>query len=81
MFTNFHAKVPSTCSEYTAAEISSILKPSDILIEVRSSKKIGRRYTEMFIVGHNLYFSPSILRMIKSRRMRLAGHVARMERR
>jgi hypothetical protein len=25
---------------------------------------------------HNLYFSPSIIRMIKSRRMRLAGHVA-----
>jgi hypothetical protein len=27
---------------------------------------------------HNLYFSPRIIRMIKSRRMRLAGHVARM---
>jgi hypothetical protein len=26
----------------------------------------------------NLYSSPSIIRMIKSRRMRLAGHVARM---
>jgi hypothetical protein len=26
----------------------------------------------------NLYFSPSIIRMIKSRRMRLAGHVARL---
>jgi hypothetical protein len=25
-----------------------------------------------------LYFSPSIIRMIKSRRMRWAGHVARM---
>jgi hypothetical protein len=24
---------------------------------------------------HNLYSSPSIIRMIKSRRMRLAGHV------
>jgi hypothetical protein len=30
---------------------------------------------------HNLYSSPSIIRMIKSRRMRWAGHVARMERR
>jgi hypothetical protein len=30
---------------------------------------------------HNLYGSPSIIRMIKSRRMRLAGHVARMARR
>jgi hypothetical protein len=29
----------------------------------------------------NLYFSPSIIRMIKSKRMRCAGHIARMERR
>jgi hypothetical protein len=27
---------------------------------------------------YNLYFSPNIFRMIKSRRMRWAGHVARM---
>jgi hypothetical protein len=27
---------------------------------------------------HNLYSSPDIIRLIKSRRMRLAGHVARM---
>jgi hypothetical protein len=27
---------------------------------------------------HNLHCSPSIIRMIKSRRMRWAGHVARM---
>jgi hypothetical protein len=30
---------------------------------------------------HNLYSSPSIIRMIKSRRLRWAGHVARMGRR
>jgi hypothetical protein len=30
---------------------------------------------------HNLYFSPSIIRIIKSRRMRCAGHVAQMGRR
>jgi hypothetical protein len=30
---------------------------------------------------HNLYSSPSIIRIIKSRRMRWAGHVARTERR
>jgi hypothetical protein len=30
---------------------------------------------------HNLYSSPSIIRMIESRRMRLAGHVTRMRRR
>jgi hypothetical protein len=28
---------------------------------------------------HNLYYSPSIIRMIKSRRMRWAGYVARMD--
>jgi hypothetical protein len=27
---------------------------------------------------HNLYSTPNIIRMIKSRRMRWAGHVARM---
>jgi hypothetical protein len=30
---------------------------------------------------HKLYSSPSILRIIKSRRVRLEGHVARMGRR
>jgi hypothetical protein len=28
---------------------------------------------------HNLYSSPSIIRMIKSRRMRWAGHATRIE--
>jgi hypothetical protein len=41
----------------------------------------------MFIVAnsneelHKLYSSPSVIRMIKSRRMRWAGHVVRMEKR
>jgi hypothetical protein len=30
---------------------------------------------------HNLYFSPNIIRIIKSRRMRFSGHVARVGRR
>jgi hypothetical protein len=30
---------------------------------------------------HNLFSSPSIIRMVKSKRMRLAGHIARMENR
>jgi hypothetical protein len=30
---------------------------------------------------HNLYSSPSIIRMIKSRRIRWTGHVAQIERR
>jgi hypothetical protein len=29
---------------------------------------------------HNLYASPNIIRVIKSRRMRWAGHLERMER-
>jgi hypothetical protein len=29
---------------------------------------------------HNLFFSPNIIRMIKSRRMRWAGHIARIGR-
>jgi hypothetical protein len=28
---------------------------------------------------HNFYSSPDVIRMIKSRRMKWAGHVARME--
>jgi hypothetical protein len=38
---------------------------------------LGKRklYNEEF---HNLYSSPKIIRMIKSRRMRWAGHAARM---
>jgi hypothetical protein len=35
------------------------------------------RYEEL----HNLYYSPNIIRMIKSRSMRWAVHVARMGRR
>jgi len=32
-----------------------------------------------FSLQHEIYPSPSIVRMIKSRRMRLLGHVARMK--
>jgi hypothetical protein len=34
-----------------------------------------------FVIARDLYSSPSIIRIIKSRRMRWAGHVARMGRR
>jgi hypothetical protein len=37
-----------------------------------------KMYNEEF---HNLYSSPGIIRMIKSRRMRWVGHVARMGKR
>jgi hypothetical protein len=36
-------------------------------------------WRKLHIEFHNLYSSPSIIRMIKSRRMRWAGHVAQME--
>ena len=32
-----------------------------------------------YICTHSLYRSPNIVRVIESRRMRLAGHVSRME--
>jgi hypothetical protein len=57
------------------------------LFENRVLRRIFRPKTDVVIGGwrklhneklHNLYSSPSIIRMIKSRRMRCAGHVARM---
>jgi hypothetical protein len=41
----------------------------------------GIKYILAGLNLHNLYSSPSIIRMIKSRRMRWAGHVVRMGRR
>jgi hypothetical protein len=40
------------------------------------SENLAKTYNEEL---HNLYSWPSIIRMIKSRRMRWAGHVARMK--
>jgi hypothetical protein len=42
-------------------------------------KKVGQNLHDDDL--HNLYSSPSIIRMMMSRRMRWGGHVARMERR
>ena len=36
-------------------------------------------YIYIYIYVHSLYHSPNIVRVIKSRRLRWAGHVARME--
>jgi hypothetical protein len=44
----------------------------------RVARGCGKLHNEQL---HILYSSPSIIRMMKSRRMRWAGHVARMGRR
>jgi hypothetical protein len=60
------------------------------VFEKRVLRGIFRPKTDEVTVGwrklhnqelHNVYSSPSIVRMIKSMRMRWAGHVARMWRR
>jgi hypothetical protein len=45
-------------------------------VTVRQTGSWRKLHTEEI---HNLYSSPSIIRMTKSRRMRWAGHIARME--
>jgi hypothetical protein len=44
---------------------------------IKRDKATGRRRKLHYEELHNLYSSPSIIRMIKSRRMRWAGYVAR----
>jgi hypothetical protein len=41
-------------------------------------RKMDRGENCIMMNFHNLYSSPNIVRVIKSRRMRWAGHVARM---
>jgi hypothetical protein len=57
------------------------------VFENRALRRISGRKRDEVIGGwrklhnegvHNLYCPPSIIRMIKTRRMRWAGHVARM---
>jgi hypothetical protein len=43
-----------------------------------SSRLSNRVYSYLILRLHNFYSSPSTIRMIKSRRMRWAGHVAHM---
>jgi hypothetical protein len=45
---------------------------------VLNKEKYGKLHNKEL---HDLYSSPIIIRIIKSRRLRWAGHVARMERR
>jgi hypothetical protein len=48
------------------------------IFELKRDEMIGDWRKLHNVELHNLYCSPSIIRMIKSRRMRCAGHVARM---
>jgi hypothetical protein len=57
--------------------LNSILLPSNLYLSRYYFKKSVPRKLHNEEV-HNLYSSPSIIRIIKSRRMRWAGHVARM---
>jgi hypothetical protein len=48
-------------------------------LAVTSNRRTLRRNRKLYNGEfHNLYSSPSIIRIIKSRRIRWAGHVARM---
>jgi hypothetical protein len=51
------------------------IRSNKVKIQYNNLKRNSSYKVEAF---HNLYSSPSIIRMIKSRRMRLAGHVERM---
>jgi hypothetical protein len=56
--------------------LDSAFKYTDLLKKIVGAKLGGRRNLRNEEL-HNLYCSPSIIRIIKSRRMRWAGHVAR----
>jgi hypothetical protein len=60
-------------SEESETGCSSLIGPSRTVID----SLLSVLYEEL----HDLYSSPSIIRIIKSRRMRWAGYVARIERR
>jgi hypothetical protein len=47
---------------------------NSVLVELKILRFLKLHNEEL----HDLYSSPSIIRIIKSRRMRCAGHVARM---
>ena len=44
-----------------------------------SKMDVNVEWKRLKIVDHSLYGSPNIFRVIQSRRLRWAGHVARME--
>jgi hypothetical protein len=54
-------------------------------LKQNTAQKLTQTIHELIVLSseylHNLYTYPSIIRMIKSRKMRWAGHVAHMEER
>jgi hypothetical protein len=50
-------------------------------MEVKKLSSISKSEVDHNEELHNLYSSPSIIRMVKSRRIRWAGHIARLGRR
>jgi hypothetical protein len=66
---------------FRIVQVCTALRPVRLSSRIFRPKRDGvtggwrKRYNEEL---HNLYYSPSIIRIIKSRRTRWAGHVARM---
>jgi hypothetical protein len=66
-------------AQKTATQGRNISRPERNSITWANSIEIGRGKRKLHNEElDNLYSSPNIIRMIKSRRMRWAGHVARM---
>jgi hypothetical protein len=67
-----------TCYEIleSASDIDGFFDNRSKLREIDMDSLWRKLHNEI----RNLYTSPSLIRMIKSKRFRLAGHVARMER-
>jgi hypothetical protein len=74
---NISTQIFGTFSRTTTAQIHNFCIGTEPLSKKQITLKIDYSFAISFSV-HNLYSSPSIIRMIKSRRMRWTGHVARM---
>jgi predicted small metal-binding protein len=65
----------------SANKLMFVMAMCYVSFEVRAAKRdeVTGEWKKLHIEElHNLYSSPDIIRQVKSRRMRWAGHVARM---